>query len=58
MLEAEIHAGLGETKSARINLEYVIDEGGRLVQVQQAKELLRKLDEAGKKNLKNPALGG
>lgn len=49
MLEAEIHAGLGETKSARINLEYVIDEGGRLVQVQQAKELLRKLDEAGEK---------
>lgn len=42
--EARICAGLGDEKSARMNLEYVIAEGGRLVYVREAKELLQTLD--------------
>ena len=44
LYEAEIYAGIGDKKSARLNLEYVIAEGGRLVYVKRAKELLREIE--------------
>lgn len=42
--EAKIYAGIGDIRSARMNLNYVIKEGGRLVHVSQAKELLEQLN--------------
>ncbi len=44
LFEAKIYAGIGDEKSARLNLNYVISEGGRLVYVKRAGELLQKLD--------------
>lgn len=43
MFEAEIYACIGDGKSARMNLDYVLSEGGRLVYVKRAGELLQKL---------------
>ena len=44
LYEAKIYAGIGDEKSARMNLDYVIAEGGRLVYVERAKELLQRMD--------------
>lgn len=44
MFEAEVYAEIGDEKSARLNLNYVIAEGGRLLYVEKAKELLKKMD--------------
>lgn len=44
LYEAEIYAGIGDEKSARLNLDYVISEGGRLVFVEHARELLRDME--------------
>lgn len=44
MWEARICAGLGDKESARLHLNYVIAEGGRLVHVTEAKELLETIN--------------
>lgn len=44
MWQAKICAAVGDKESARMNLDYVISEGGRLVDVAEAKELLAKIN--------------
>ena len=51
--EAKIYAGLGDEKSARLNAEYVLAEGGRLVYVERAKALLREMGSAEKEKFAN-----
>lgn len=51
--EAKIYAGLGDEKSARLNAEYVLAEGGRLVYVERAKVLLREMGSAEKEKFVN-----
>lgn len=51
MWEARICAAMGDRESARLRLNYVIAEGGRLVHVAEAKELLQKLDNVAEENL-------
>ncbi len=41
--EGKIYAAIGDKNSARMHLNYVIKEGGRLVHVSQARELLEEL---------------
>ncbi len=43
--EGKIYAAIGDKNSARMNLNYVVKEGGRLVHVSQAKELLEEMEE-------------
>lgn len=53
MFAAEIYAGLEDEKSARLNAEYVLAEGGRLVYVERAKALLREMGSAEKEKFAN-----
>jgi len=40
LYEAQAYAGLGDKKSAKLNAQYVIENGGRLFFVEEAKKLL------------------
>ena len=44
MKEAEIYAAMGNKESAGLKLAYVIKNGGRLFYVNEAKNLLEKLE--------------
>lgn len=51
MWEARVCAGMGDMESARLRLDYVIKDGGRLVYVAEARELLEKINNtAGSQN--------
>lgn len=45
MNEAEVCTGLGDEKSAELNLQYVIAHGGRLFFVEEAKKMLEEMNE-------------
>lgn len=45
MWEARICAAIGDKESARLRLDYVISQGGRLVYVTEARELLEKIND-------------
>lgn len=44
MWEARVCAGMGDKESARLCLNYVLNNGGRLVYVNEARQLLEKID--------------
>lgn len=46
MREAQIYAALGEKESARLNIQYVLENGGRLFYIEEAKKLSEELGDS------------